>query len=145
MELFAIYRCLADQQRLRILNLLQDNPLCVCHLQEMLALPQVQTSKHLAYLRRHGLVTARREGSWMVYALAEPPHPLILENLTFLRDCAIDHPCFRDDLDRRDAVLDQLARERLPCPPAMARVLEQRQAAAATRPATPPPVTIPWD
>lgn len=56
MSLVQIYECLCDQARLRILNALSGGPLCVCHLQEILGERQVKISKHLGYLKRHGIV-----------------------------------------------------------------------------------------
>ncbi len=86
--LIEIYRCLGDISRLRIMNLLARGPLCVCHVQEVLDLGQVAASKHLSYLRRHGLVTAQRHQQWMVYSLTAP-HPTELDwQLRCLRECA---------------------------------------------------------
>lgn len=65
-------QAMADPTRLRLLALLGEGPLCVCHFQSVLREPQAKISKHLAVLRTRGLVTARREGHWMMYALAEP-------------------------------------------------------------------------
>ena len=56
MKLLQIYRCFCDETRLRILHLLTQGPLCVCHFQNILQVPQVAVSKHLAYLRAGGLV-----------------------------------------------------------------------------------------
>src|ERR1700733_230693 len=67
MKLLQIYRCFCDETRLRILHLLAQGPLCVCHFQDILRLPQVAVSKHLAYLRAGGLVTAQRHEKWMIY------------------------------------------------------------------------------
>ena len=53
MELTAFHACLSDPTRLRLVSLLLDGPLCVCHLQDILREPQVKISKHLAYLKRH--------------------------------------------------------------------------------------------
>ena len=69
MKLLQIYRCFCDETRLRILHLLSQGPLCVCHFQSILGLPQVAVSKHLARLRAGGLVAARRHGKWMIYRL----------------------------------------------------------------------------
>jgi DNA-binding transcriptional ArsR family regulator len=69
MELIRIYECLCDETRLRVLHLLAQGPLCVCHFQEILREPQVKISKHLAYLRSRGLVVCERQGTWMIYAL----------------------------------------------------------------------------
>ena len=65
------YKALADRTRLRILALLMDGEVCVCDIHDTLRLPQPTASRHLAYLRRAGLVEARREGTWMHYRLAE--------------------------------------------------------------------------
>ena len=69
MGLIQIYQCLCDLTRLRILNLLTEGELCVCHFQEILSEPQVKVSKHLAYLKARGLVVARKEANWMIYSL----------------------------------------------------------------------------
>ncbi|HXA14788.1 MAG TPA: metalloregulator ArsR/SmtB family transcription factor [Opitutaceae bacterium] len=100
MELVRIYECLCDRTRLRILNLLLRGPLCVCHFQVVLGEPQVKISKHLNYLRRHGLVTARRERNWMVYALPGKPSRELRANLACLQDCAREQPAFKRDLSR---------------------------------------------
>jgi ArsR family transcriptional regulator len=63
-------RALADPTRLRILALLVGGEVCVCHIHEALSVPQPRASRHLAYLRRAGLVDARREGLWAYYSLA---------------------------------------------------------------------------
>jgi DNA-binding transcriptional ArsR family regulator len=54
MKLVSIYECLCDATRLRLLNLLLQGPLCVCHLQAVLGESQVKISKHLSYLRARG-------------------------------------------------------------------------------------------
>lgn len=63
---------LADRTRLRILGLLATGEVCVCHLHESLRLPQPTVSRHLAYLRRVGLVSARKDGLWAHYRLEAP-------------------------------------------------------------------------
>lgn len=65
-----VYKALADETRLRLLALLRDGEVCVCDLHASLRLPQPTISRHLAYLRRAGLVEARRSGVWMHYRLA---------------------------------------------------------------------------
>jgi ArsR family transcriptional regulator len=64
-------RALADPTRLRILSLLTGGEVCVCHIHDALGIPQPTASRHLAYLRRSGLVEARREGLWVHYSLAK--------------------------------------------------------------------------
>src|ERR1700747_2352799 len=66
-------KAFADPVRLRLLNLLsEDREICVCHLHEALELPQPTVSRHLAYLRKIGLVSGRKEGLWVHYRLARP-------------------------------------------------------------------------
>lgn len=67
------FRALADRTRLRLLNLMGDDEVCVCFFVEVLRLNQPKISRHLAYLRRAGVVEARREGKWMHYRIVEPP------------------------------------------------------------------------
>ncbi|MDB6121326.1 MAG: ArsR family transcriptional regulator [Pedosphaera sp.] len=100
MKLLEIYKCLCDETRLRILHLLLQGPLCVCHFQSILEVPQVAISKHLAYLRKRGLATARRHEQWMIYQLPEQ-RPAELElQLQCLQDCVQTYPVFREDLKR---------------------------------------------
>jgi len=109
MQLVKIYECLCDVTRLRLLHVLTQGPLCVCHFQAVLREPQVKISKHLAYLRTRGLVEAAREGNWMVYALpAQPPREL-QANLACLQDCARENPVFRRDLARLQKLAPTLA------------------------------------
>jgi ArsR family transcriptional regulator len=75
--LTTVYAALADPTRLRILSLLANGEICVCHLHASLDVPQPTASRHLAYLRRSGLVDARREGVWMHYRVAEITDPVI--------------------------------------------------------------------
>ena len=69
-ELF--FRALADRTRLRLLNLMGGDEVCVCFFVEILKTNQPKISRHLAYLRRAGIVDARREGQWMHYRVVEP-------------------------------------------------------------------------
>lgn len=101
--LIQIYNCLCDETRLRIVHLLAQSPLCVCHLQDILGLTQVTASKHLAYLRQRGLVESHRHEQWMIYSLpAARPRELDWQ-LRCLQDCLPTHPVFRDDLRRLKA------------------------------------------
>jgi ArsR family transcriptional regulator len=100
MDLVSIYECLCDRTRLRILHLLAQQPLCVCHFQDLLGEPQVKISKHLAYLRKRGMVESSREGNWMVYRLPAKPSPELARNLACLQDCAAENKTFKQDLTR---------------------------------------------
>src|SRR4030095_7983229 len=76
-ELENVFKALADKTRLRILALLGNNEVCVCHIHDSLGLPQPTVSRHLAYLRRSGLVKARRDGVWVHYRLSDSLEPSV--------------------------------------------------------------------
>src|ERR687895_388472 len=76
-QLEAVFKALADKTRLRILALLGNNEVCVCHIHDSLGVPQPTVSRHLAYLRRSGLVDVRRDGVWMHYQVARGLDPLV--------------------------------------------------------------------
>ena len=67
------FSALADRTRLRLLNLMRTDEVCVCFFVEILKTNQPKISRHLAYLRRAGIVDARRQGPWMHYRIVEPP------------------------------------------------------------------------
>ena len=98
MELTRIYECFCDRTRLRILHLLMQSPLCVCHFQEILSEPQVKISKHLAYLRSRGLVGTKQEKNWVVYSLPAKRSRELEANLKCLQDCAQCDAQFKRDL-----------------------------------------------
>ncbi len=92
-----LLRALSERVRLRILNLIGDTELCVCFFVEALKLPQPTISRHLAYLRREGVVTARREGLWMHYRVVVPTDPHVAKVLrSTLEWCAADAEMKRD-------------------------------------------------
>jgi ArsR family transcriptional regulator len=68
----SFYMALADKTRLRLLNLMRDEEVCVCFFTEVLGDSQPKISRHLAYLRNSGLVKARRDGKWMHYSIVQP-------------------------------------------------------------------------
>ncbi len=85
-ELEQLFKGLADQNRLRILNLLLHGELCVCDIQFVLGSSQPNVSRHLTYLRNAGLVLDRREGTRMYYRLARPAEGVHDRLFAFLRD-----------------------------------------------------------
>ena len=107
MELIRIYECLCDVTRLRILNLLTQGPLCVCHLQDVLAEPQVKISKHLGYLKSRRMVQSHREGNWVVYSLPVERSAELQSNLSCLQDCSAEEPILRRDLARLRKLLSE--------------------------------------
>src|SRR5260370_41358509 len=80
-----VFRTLADTTRLRILHLLDEGPLCVGDLVSVLAVPQPTASRHLAYLRKSGLVLDERRGQWSFYQLAPPASDFHERGLATLR------------------------------------------------------------
>src|ERR1035441_1903956 len=91
MDLIKIYQCLCDRTRLRILHLLGQGPLCVCHFQEILREPQVKISKHLGYLRARGMVQCERQGNWMVYSISAKPCRELAANFACLHGFGPDN------------------------------------------------------
>ena len=98
MDLVNIYQCFCDRTRLRIMHLLAQSPLCVCHFQDILQEPQVKISKHLAYLRKRQLVEVERSGNWMIYSLPRKRTAELQANLQCLQRCAQSDRTFRRDL-----------------------------------------------
>ena len=84
-----LFRALADRTRLRLLNLIADKEICVCYFVEILGMSQPKISRHLAYLRRAGIVATRRQGRWMHYRLLAPrdavASAILKETLAHLR------------------------------------------------------------
>jgi len=93
-----LFQALADSTRLRILGLLLAGEVCVCDIHESLRIPQPKASRHLAYLRRAGLVETRRDGLWMHYRLAVAGDPVERT----IRD-AVSHALGHSDTVRKDA------------------------------------------
>jgi len=92
-----LFRALADRTRLRLLNLMGSDEVCVCYLVEVLKTNQPKISRHLAYLRRAGIVGSRREGKWMHYQVVEPSDQRAAEVLRNIRDwLANDREMLRD-------------------------------------------------
>lgn len=89
-DLERFFQALGDKTRLRLLNLMGDQELCVCYFVEILNSPQPKISRHLAYLRSAGIVQARREGKWMHYRIVTPPHAgaaqILRQTLAALRE-----------------------------------------------------------
>jgi ArsR family transcriptional regulator len=101
-----LLKALADPVRLRILHLLLDaEEICVCHIHEALELPQPTVSRHLAYLRKHGLVTGRKEGQWVHYRLAKARTNLHRGIIVCLHTCLTDMEELRRDRKRLNVVV----------------------------------------
>jgi ArsR family transcriptional regulator len=97
MTLVDLFQALADRTRLRVLNLLAGGEICVCYFVEILGESQPKVSRHLAYLRRAGLVDARRDGKWMHYRLVRPSDAQVARVLeTTIESLANDKQMQRD-------------------------------------------------
>jgi len=94
------FRAFSDRTRLRILNLLRTGETCVCDLVAVLGLSQPKVSRHLAYLRRAGLVVARKDGLWMHYRLAPAESEFHASLLNCLACCFRSVPELKKDADR---------------------------------------------
>ncbi len=105
MEIIQLYKCLCDVQRLRILNLLREGPLCVCHLMEILEVDQVKMSKQLQYMKKLGLLEVEKVAQWRVYRIADLGTPLLDQNLSCLQECGPEDLRFAEDLAARKRVM----------------------------------------
>ncbi len=112
-DLDALFKGFAEPTRLRILNLLAAGELCVCDLVDVLELPQPMVSRHLAFLRRSGLVTATREWKFAHYRLAEPTNAVHRNLVACLRSCFTGVPSL--DAERARAVARVAQRAAEPC------------------------------
>jgi ArsR family transcriptional regulator, arsenate/arsenite/antimonite-responsive transcriptional repressor len=98
-DLAIFFAALADPTRLRLLHLMKEGEICVCFLQGVLQTNQPKISRHLAYLKKAGLVEARRDGKWMHYHLAKQDKEferILLETLKRLEK----EPEIQDDIKR---------------------------------------------
>ena len=101
-ELF--FKALADPTRLRIINLLADQEVCVCYFVEILQTNQPKISRHLAYLRRAGIVSARREGIWMHYRISTPKNENAAKVLMDVREWLARDTVMQQDRNRLDKI-----------------------------------------
>ena len=115
-EMESLFKALADATRLRILGLLLAGEVCVCDIHESLKIPQSKASRHLAYLRRSGLVETRRDGLWIHYRLGKLADPV----LATIGD-AVRHALTHIDTVRRDG--ERLLKRTGCCVPAPGEVI----------------------
>ncbi len=112
-DLDALFKGFADPTRLRVLNALAAGELCVCDLVELLGMPQPAVSRHLAYLRRMGLVSATREWKFAHYRLTEPRNAVHRNLVACVRSCFTGVPSL--DAERQTAAVLVRARAEAPC------------------------------
>jgi len=99
-DMEGLFKALADATRLRILGLLLTGEVCVCDIHESLKIPQSKTSRHLAYLRKSGLVETRREGQWIHYRLGRLGDPVLAALVDAVRHALTHVEAVRRDGDR---------------------------------------------
>jgi ArsR family transcriptional regulator, arsenate/arsenite/antimonite-responsive transcriptional repressor len=97
-QMEVLFKALGDVTRLRILGLLMTGEVCVCDIHESLRIPQPRASRHLAYLRKSGLVDTRRDGLWVHYRLGQLDDPVLAA-----LSSAVRHALAHVDSVRRDA------------------------------------------
>lgn len=114
-DLTVLFQALADRTRLRLLNLMRDSEICVCFFVEVLEASQPKISRHLAYLRKAGLVSARREGKWMHYRLLEQREPAQATILRAVLDSLVED---------RQMQKDRAALEKACCAPKLPTTLQ---------------------
>jgi ArsR family transcriptional regulator len=102
-----MFRAFSDRTRLRILHLLGDGEICVGDLVKILRMPQPTVSRHLAYLRRAGLVASRREGQWAFYSLAAARRSFHVALLACLGRCFREVPELAEDTKRHRRIRRQ--------------------------------------
>ena len=99
-DIESLFKALADRTRLRLISLIGESEVCVCFFVSILKTSQPKISRHLAYLRRAGIVTARREGKWMHYRLVEPPDEHAAKIFREVRASLAEHPEFQRDREK---------------------------------------------
>jgi ArsR family transcriptional regulator len=95
-----LFKALADETRLRILGLLLTGEVCVCDIHESLKIPQSKASRHLAYLRRTGLVDTRRDGLWVHYRLGAVADPVLRAIVDAIRHALTHADTVQKDVER---------------------------------------------
>src|SRR6266576_4068857 len=95
-----LFKALADRTRLRLISLIGETEVCVCFFVVILKISQPKISRHLAYMRRAGIVAARREGKWMHYRLAEPPDEHAARIFREVRASLAEQPEFQRDREK---------------------------------------------
>ena len=111
-EAMRLFKTLADPTRLRLLNLLACGETCVCELTDTLRVVQPKVSRHLAHLKRAGLVDVRRNGKWMHYRWTQHGDPLARHVLLGLRDWMAKDHGMNGERRRRNTVCCQVSRRK---------------------------------
>ncbi len=134
-SLASLFQALGDSTRLRILGLLLSGEVCVCDIHESLKIPQPKASRHLAYLRKAGLVETRREGLWIHYRLAGAVDPVVQAVADAVRHALTHMEAVKKDGER--------LRTRTGCCVPSPKELESPALACCTPEPEPVPVPVP--
>jgi ArsR family transcriptional regulator len=131
-----LFRVLADRTRLRLLSLMNGQEICVCYLVEVLKTNQPKISRHLAYLRKSGIVASRRDGRWMHYRIVLPNHPAAARILEEVQGRLAEYRTMRQDrarLVKACCMRQKLVRlSNAPPPAALSRTDSEPAAAVST-------------
>jgi len=111
-RLVQYFRALSEEMRLRIVMLLTHGELCVCDIMEILDEPQSKVSRHLSYLKNSGLITAKRVGVWMHYALSEQCDETLDAQVDFMGKRFSHLPSFADDTAKMEVLKERKRCER---------------------------------
>jgi ArsR family transcriptional regulator len=135
-KLETLFMALADKTRLRLLNLMRDDEVCVCFFTEVLGDSQPKISRHLAYLRNAGIVEARRDGKWMHYSINWPEDSGLRKIFSEVLESLGDRPEMRADREKYKNVccspelLVQIARTPIDFISPQANMIERMPAAS---------------
>jgi ArsR family transcriptional regulator len=103
-----MFRAFSDRTRLRILHLLVQGEMCVCDIVNIIRVPQPRASRHLAYLRKAGLIEKRKQGLWAYYKLLAPASSFHRSLIKCLKECFRDVPELASDVKRASRVCCRL-------------------------------------
>ena len=102
-----ILKALSDETRLRIINLLYEQELCVCDIMEMLQITQAKASRHLIYMKNAGLVKDRKQAQWVYYAVQADEKHKFIDSLVYDNLRSID--LYKKDLENLQQWLQENA------------------------------------
>jgi ArsR family transcriptional regulator, arsenate/arsenite/antimonite-responsive transcriptional repressor len=103
LDTIKVLKALSDETRLRLLNLLYDQELCVCDIMEVLQITQTKASRHLSYMKNAGLLIDRKQAQWIHYSLVSQENNHFVENL--VEGNLRKEPLYMADLERYGAWL----------------------------------------
>jgi DNA-binding transcriptional ArsR family regulator len=98
-NLVDVLKALSDETRLRILNLLYEQELCVCDVMETLQISQAKASRHLIYLKNAGLIIDRKYAQWAYYSLLKTTDLKFIDNLIY--DTLRNLRLYQEDLENQ--------------------------------------------